>query len=173
MYRSRLVAHSIRTFGASMRKVGLSINCRSQSVGLAGLAAVLLIGCGTRIEQSGASMEPNLPDGTVVAFQAVEPAELRRGDIIVFESPAERGQRSIKRVVGVPGDQVEMKAGLVYVNRRLLAEPYEVYEDSGSFPSTFLAEGEFFLLGDNRRVSVDSRDFGSVPAENIIGRVEE
>ncbi len=95
------------------------------------------------------------------------------GDIIVFRSTGDESLRLMKRVVGLPGDQVEIRAGLVYVNGRVLVEPYEVYEDSGSMASVFLAQGEFFVLGDNRRASSDSRDVGAVTVENTIGRATD
>ncbi len=73
-------------------------------------------------------------------------------------------------MIGVPGDVVEIRRGQVFVNGEALDEPYVTHPDRGSLPPRTIPASSFFVLGDNRRASNDSRDWGPVPAENIIGR---
>ena len=94
----------------------------------------------------------------------------RRGDIVVFQFPGDTSRDFVKRVVGIPGDTVEIRDGVVFVNGESLHEPYVVNGDSGSERPTVVPEESYYVLGDNRRASQDSRDWGTVPAENIIGR---
>ncbi len=100
---------------------------------------------------------------------------LKHGQIVVFYATPEReGDPLIKRVIGVPGDTIAISDGQVYVNGEWLAEPYVhgKFTDCSSYcgPLT-LGPGEYFMMGDNRPVSRDSRSFGPIPAEQIIGRV--
>ena len=113
----------------------------------------------------------------------------RRGDVVVFEYPRNRDIMFIKRVIGLPGDTLETRAGRLYVNGRLLDEPY-VHETAGVRDPTNAGEpvagttmrdpwsladpytvgkDEYFVMGDNRTRSDDSRAWGTVPAANIIG----
>ena len=113
----------------------------------------------------------------------------QRGDIVVFEYPRNRDVMFIKRVIGLPGDTLEARAGRLYVNGRLLDEPYVHQTDgvrdptnaSGPVTGTTMREpwsladpytvgkDEYFVMGDNRTRSDDSRAWGTVPAANIIG----
>jgi signal peptidase I len=113
----------------------------------------------------------------------------RRGDIIVFEYPRNRDIMFIKRVIGVPGDTLETRAGRLYVNGRVLDEPYVHQTDgvrdptnaSGPVAGTTMREpwslaqpfivgrDEYFVMGDNRTRSDDSRTWGTVPAATIVG----
>jgi signal peptidase I len=95
----------------------------------------------------------------------------RRGDVIVFKYPGEPDRDFIKRIIGVPGDTVEIKDdGLVYVNGHALAEPYELERPNNSYGPAVVPEGEYFVLGDNRNNSFDSRNWGFVPEKDIIGK---
>lgn len=102
----------------------------------------------------------------------------KRGDIVVFTTPpaAERfckiGGTYVKRIIGLPGETVELRAGRVLIDRIPLAEPYiqpgrQAVDD---VPPTTIPHGTYFVLGDNRRLSCDSRLWGSVPRDNIIGK---
>lgn len=140
------------------------------------LAAVLLVRAtiATPVRVSSASMEPALTAGDVVLVGQQPPDldELVRGDLVTFVSP-EDGRRTIKRVSGLPGDSLVIKDSLLYVNGRPVEEPYVDHElIDGYYSRTFtVPDGRVFLLGDNRGNSVDSRDYGPVAADDLLGRV--
>jgi len=94
----------------------------------------------------------------------------RLGDIIVFQEPNDPDRDFGKRVIGLPGDTVEMRFGEVYVNDTLLPEPYLAERDTTSLAPIKVPPGHYFVLGDNRRVSYDSRELGPIPQENIVGK---
>ena len=96
----------------------------------------------------------------------------KRGEIIVFHPPGQPHSEFIKRVIAIPGDRVEIRRGMVVLNGVTLKEPYIVNK---SFPAenkdeVTLSPGLFYVLGDNRPQSEDSRAFGPVPQANIIGK---
>ena len=102
-----------------------------------------------------------------------------RGDVIVFDAPT-RPQDFVKRVVGLPGEKVTIVSGVVHINGKVLDEPYlstsksQISMTCTPHTQTFgcvLQENEYFVLGDNRASSHDSRDWGPVPLENIVGKV--
>jgi signal peptidase I len=127
------------------------------------------------------SMEHTLEPGQYVLVDKLSPhfSDYKRGDVIVFEPPAgfqEDGQNIpfIKRVVGVAGDTVEVKAGAVWVNGVKLSEPY-VYEGQTTEALTGQAiwqvpSGYLFVMGDHRQESQDSRVFGPIAKSTVIGR---
>ena len=92
------------------------------------------------------------------------------GDIIVFRYPGHPDRDFIKRVIAVPGDEVEIDRGHVYVNGTALHEDYIEAMPSYSVPAQIVPEGSYFVLGDNRPNSSDSHIWGYVPAENVIGK---
>lgn len=94
----------------------------------------------------------------------------RLGDIIVFHEPNDPDRDFVKRVIGLPGDTVEMRSGEVYVNGALLPEPYLTRRDTTNLAPVEVPSGHYFVLGDNRRVSYDSRELGPIPQENIVGK---
>ena len=97
--------------------------------------------------------------------------EPERGDVIVFKSVEGDGQDLIKRVVGVPGDEISVRRGKLFVNGELQREPYvnNKYPDRSFYASTTIPKGHVFAMGDNRANSQDSRVFGPVPEKNIEG----
>ena len=111
-------------------------------------------------------------DATRESF-AVHPPE--RGEVIVFRfpdpNPENRKRDFVKRVIGVPGDRVSIKEGTVWLNGKTLSEPYITVHDSTDMNDRRLGHKEYFVLGDNRRGSNDSRTWGAVPEENILGKV--
>ena len=122
----------------------------------------------------GTSMEPLLLDGErivvnkfIYRFQPIE-----RGDVVVFWYPRDPTVSFIKRVVGLPGDQVEIRAGRLLVNGMPVREAYlpEAFRDADNFPPTEVRKGFYFVLGDHRRSSNDSRSWGEVPERYIYGR---
>ncbi len=94
----------------------------------------------------------------------------RRGDVIVFRFPDQPDRDFIKRVIAVPGEQVEIRDGLVYINGRPLDEKYIPDKDEHDFGPELVPDGQYFVMGDNRNNSYDSRSWGFVPEGNIIGR---
>ena len=97
--------------------------------------------------------------------------ELRRGEIVVFKNPEEPERDFIKRIAGVPGDRVRMRGGTLYVNDRAVEEPYvnPLYR-RGDFGPEIVRPGHYFLLGDHRNRSKDSRSWGQAPRELIKGQ---
>jgi signal peptidase I len=124
-----------------------------------------------RFQVRGSSMEPTLHDGQYLVISKltywVHPPE--RGDVIVFRPPNNPADDYIKRVVGLPGEQVEIRDGAILVEGALLEEPY--IANPGSYSGTWkLEDKEHFVLGDNRNNSSDSHSWGVLPQENIVGR---
>ena len=97
---------------------------------------------------------------------------VRRGDLIVFRHPVEPERDFIKRVIGLPNETVEMRGGYVYVDGQRLDEPYvdPLYRAMDYFAPQRIPEGEYFMLGDHRNDSADSRVWGNVPERLIKGR---
>jgi signal peptidase I len=138
------------------------------------LAVVLFIGINAvsaRVRVDGYSMRPTLEDGEFVLVSKVsyKLSEYERGDIIVFHFPLNPKEELIKRVIGLPGDHVRMEGGQVFLNGHLLDEAYiaEAPRYSGDWTVT---EGTLFVLGDNRNNSNDSKDWGLLPQENVVGK---
>jgi signal peptidase I len=94
-----------------------------------------------------------------------------RGEVVVFHFPRDPSRDFVKRVIGIPGDTVQIKSGDVFVNDQKIDEPYLESKDASTMGQTQLGEKEYFVLGDNRRHSNDSRNWGSVPEQNILGKV--
>ncbi|OGG61700.1 signal peptidase I [Candidatus Kaiserbacteria bacterium RIFCSPHIGHO2_02_FULL_59_21] len=129
---------------------------------------------------SGASMEPNFDNWHYLIIERVsyEVGEPRRGDVIVFDLPQEGGRSLIKRIIGLPGETVVLKGqDVVVVNEAhpdgfALKEPYldPANLTGANDMRVTLGPDQFFVLGDNRRVSADSRVWGTLPREQIVGR---
>ena len=123
----------------------------------------------------GQSMEPNYHQEERLLVDKVTPRlfGLNRGDIVIVHSPAQDIEL-IKRLIGKPGDTIELRDNRVFVNGEVLNEPYlPPGANSGPTRETSkwtLGENEYFIMGDNRSFSQDSRVFGPVKIENIIGR---
>ena len=111
---------------------------------------------------------PFVDFGDQQRLYAFEPPE--RGDVVVFHSLYGDDRDLVKRVIAVPGETVEIKRGVVFVNGVELDEPYVVGRDRWDMPSLSVPDSAYFVLGDNRQASNDSRSFGVVPIENIVGR---
>jgi signal peptidase I len=139
-----------------------------------GLALVIIIFLYQPVKVEGTSMAPLLSDQERIFINKFvyrfEPIE--RGDVVVFWYPLDRSKSFIKRVVGLPDDMVEIREGQVYVNGRFLPEPYVPPEsaDLGTLSATRIPKGEYFVMGDHRTSSNDSRIFGPVPRNFIYGK---
>jgi signal peptidase I len=120
-------------------------------------------------------MEPNFYAGQrVVVNKAAYWSWIgrpKRGDVIVLKAPDGSDQDFIKRVIGLPGDTVEIIQGSVYLNGVKLDEPYVKRPFTYSLDKTTVPEDSYFVLGDNRDIANDSHRWGPLPAENIIGKV--
>lgn len=95
----------------------------------------------------------------------------RFGEIIVFRFPGEPNRDFVKRVIGLPGDEIEIVDGRVKINGFVYSEPYLKGPFSYNMDPRRMAEGEYFVMGDNRSHSNDSRNWGPVPEENVVGKV--
>jgi len=124
-----------------------------------------------RFQVRGSSMEPTLHDGQylVVSKLAYWLQAPKRGDIIVFRPPNGLSDDYIKRIVGLPGEQIRIREGEVLVDGAPLREPYVVKQ--GVYSGVWkMGSDEYFVLGDNRGNSSDSHMWGTLPRENIIGK---
>jgi signal peptidase I len=105
-------------------------------------------------------------------------ADIERGDIIVFKFPKDESRDFIKRVIGIPGDKIEIRDKKVYINDKELNEPYAVHEEQGGasyhprdvFGPIIIPENKFFMMGDNRENSMDSRFWGFLDKQKIKGK---
>ena len=95
----------------------------------------------------------------------------RRGDVIVFRYPKDPSRDFVKRVIGLPGETVEIHRGAVKIDGEALEEPYLEERDLSSLGPTLVPPESYFVMGDNRDGSSDSRHWGTVPLENIVGKV--
>ena len=123
----------------------------------------------------GQSMEPNFEDSNylIVDELSYRFRDPQRGEVVVFRYPRNVSQRFIKRIIGLPGEKIEIEAGVVMVNGKILDESKYLLlgvQTSGDIQIS-LDENEYFVLGDNRISSFDSRQWGTLPRKNIIGRV--
>jgi signal peptidase I len=128
----------------------------------------------------GASMENTFQSGDYILTSKISYKfdTPKRGDVIVFKSPKNPNIDYIKRIVGQPGDRVEITDSLVYVNGQLLQENY-IAAKTTIFEGGFMQnnvevavpEGHLFVMGDNRPRSSDSREFGFIPIQDVIGKV--
>jgi signal peptidase I len=118
-------------------------------------------------------MLPTIPPGALLLIEEVPVAQLQRGDIIVFQNPGRQNPPLLKRLIGLPGETVEVRKDKVCINDKGLDEPY-ISRPMGriSLPIT-LGSDEYFVMGDNRSNSADSREFGPIPSESILGRVKQ
>lgn len=181
-----------------MARVGREI---IEAVVLAVVVFILLQATVRNFKVDGSSMDPTLENGqfllvnrlvytqidmrrlsSIIPFwqadedsvrYAIRPPE--RGEVIVFQfpDPVQRNPKKdfVKRVIGLPGETVEVRAGVAYVNDVELDEPYLAEKDMSDGRKVELRAGEYYVMGDNRSRSNDSRSWGAMPAENIRGKV--
>lgn len=115
------------------------------------------------------SMYPTIHADDMMIFKNTQ--EFERGDIIFFHYPLDEEQMFLKRVIGVEGDEIEVKEGLVYVNGKALDEPYIAEPPAYQEEKMVVPQGEYYVLGDNRNNSHDSYEWGFVKKEKTKGKV--
>src|SRR2546426_10407413 len=138
------------------------------------ISAFIIIFLYQPVKVEGTSMMPSLDDQERIFVNKfvyrMEP--IRRGDIVVFHYPRDPSKSFIKRVIGLAGDHIRIDAGQVFVNGESLEEDYVPadYADQRSYPEFIVPANAYFLLGDHRTMSNDSRDFGAVQQKFIYGK---
>lgn len=120
----------------------------------------------------GDSMVPTFEDGELLLTEkiAYRFGDVERGDVVVFEAPIGRNVDFIKRVIGLPGEKIEIRGDAIYINGLKLEEEYLGVTTQGN-ADLKLGENEYFVMGDNRSASSDSRAFGAIKRSSIRGRV--
>lgn len=122
----------------------------------------------------GKSMEPTFFESERLLIEKFAPRfeTLERGDIIIFNHPHDPGKRLIKRIIGLPGERVRIDRGIVYINGKPLEEPWleKAERDGSHHDEELVPEGAYFVLGDNREISNDSRRIGTIARGDIVGK---
>ena len=140
------------------------------------IALIVILFLYQPVKVEGTSMMPSLEDQERIFINKfvyrLGLGSVERGDTVVFWYPADPTKSYIKRVIGIPGDLVAISGGVVSVNGTPLEEPYvpDLFRDSNSYPPMRVPNGHYFVLGDHRSSSNDSRNWGPVPREAIYGK---
>ena len=139
---------------------------------LIAIVPILFAGCLLQpVQHEGTSMKPAIGNGDRIFVNRII-GELKRGDIVVFQFPEDKSKSFVKRIIGLPNEKIEIRSGKVFINNQSLEEPYidskynQVSRDSIEFR---IPDGHYFVLGDNRNNSYDSRSWGTLPKELIYG----
>ncbi len=146
-----------------------ALRVTAQLIVLAAIAMAFFL----RVPQvTGPSMLPFVPPGEVVLINtlAYRLGPVQRGDIVALHHDEPLAQTFLKRVVGLPGERVRIDRGILYVNDRVTAEPYVSYNDGNTFATVVVPDHMLFVLGDNRGESEDSRTWGPIPEDAVIGQ---
>lgn len=120
----------------------------------------------TPVKVDGTSMNKTLADGDILLLYKL--AKIDRFDIVVLDEEYD-DEIIIKRIIGLPGETVEIKDGDIYINDILMPDDEYAYGDTSDYDKTTLGNDEYFILGDNRLISKDSRYFGAVKKDDIMG----
>jgi signal peptidase I len=120
----------------------------------------------------GLSMEPRVHAGEIVLINtlAYRFGDIERGDVVAFRHAAPNPETYIKRVVGLPGERVAVRDGVVSIDGRVLPEPYVRYRDRRSAPAVVVPPHAYYVLGDNRAESDDSRNWGPLQRQDVVGK---
>lgn len=142
-----------------------------QTLVLAALLYFAIDAVFARVRVLNVSMQPTLVEGNIIMVNklAYKFADFQTGDVVIFHAPNNRSEDFIKRLIGKPGDKVEVMDGTVYINSIRLIEPYiaapPLYSGEWEVP-----EDAIFVLGDNRNQSSDSHSWGFVPLSDVVGK---
>jgi signal peptidase I len=147
----------------------------TRDIFFAALTAILIVVFVVQpVKVEGTSMQPRLLDQERIFVNKFiyHFSEISRGDIVVFWYPKDPAKSFIKRVVGLPGEAIEIRSGVVYIDGKPLPEQYVTpeYFDYASYPPQKVPPHCYYVLGDHRNSSNDSRHWGPVPAENVFGK---
>ncbi len=138
------------------------------------ISAFIIIFLYQPVKVEGTSMMPSLDDQERIFVNkfVYRLESIQRGDIVVFRYPRDPSKSFIKRVIGLAGDRIRIEAGQVFVNGEPLEEDYvpRAYADERSYPEMVVPDNSYFVLGDHRTMSNDSRDFGPVASAYIYGK---
>lgn len=166
----------VARFGSTER-VASCLTCLLNVVLIVGLAMVTVLVLPATIQVvrvQGDSMTPTLLDGQLLLISRLayrlHPAA--HGDVIVFKSPQDPDVILVKRVIGLPGEKIALKQGRLYLNALPVGEPYVLDGDRSAFGPLGVKTGTLFVMGDHRTVSNDSRAWGLLPVDNVLGRAE-
>ena len=138
------------------------------------ISAFIIVFIYQPVKVEGTSMMPSLADQERIFVNKfvyrLEP--ISRGDVVVFRYPRDPSKSYIKRVIGVAGDRIRIDGGQVFVNGEALDEDYvpPAYDDSRTYPEVTVPSNTYFVLGDHRSMSQDSREFGPVNQSYIYGK---
>jgi signal peptidase I len=156
-----------------LRNMVLSVWLRDLVISLA-ISCFIIIFLYQPVKVEGTSMMPSLEDQERIFVNkfVYRLESIQRGDIVVFRYPRDPSKSFIKRVIGLAGDHIQINDGRVYVNGKLLDEEYvpRAYEDQRTYPDMIVPPDSYFVLGDHRSLSNDSRDFGPVNQTYIYGK---
>ncbi len=137
------------------------------------LLALIFLACSSQpVAVEGTAMKPAFNNGDKILIDK-KWNELKRGDVITFLYPKDRSKSYFKRIIGLPGETVEIREGKIYINGQILDEAYvdESYNQAkANFPPRKVPEYQYFVMGDNRDNSSDSRYWGTVDKELITGK---
>jgi signal peptidase I len=140
----------------------------------AGISVLIITFLYQPVRVEGTSMQPELRDQDRLFINkfAYRFENISRGDVVVFHYPRDLEKSYIKRVIALPGDTLRIDDGRVYVNGQRIEESYvpRRYRDGRSMPEIVIPQGDYFVMGDHRSISSDSRDFGPVDRQLIYGK---
>ena len=155
------------------RRPALWVWFRDLIISLA-ISAFIIVFIYQPVKVEGTSMMPSLSDQERIFVNkfVYRLESIQRGDVVVFRYPRDPSKSYIKRVVGVAGDRIRIDGGQVYVNGEAVDEDYvpPAYTDARSYPEMVVPANSYFVLGDHRSMSNDSRDFGPVHRSYIYGK---
>jgi signal peptidase I len=165
----------VAIFGGHMNR-GKTIGLLVVAVGLVSALVVLIVVAASEVElvtYGTKDMEPTIAQNeTIFVFRRVE--DIKRGDIVIFKYPGDHSQSFVKRVVGLPGERLAIREGRLFIGGQPLEESYlhgRVSSIARSFPESEIPPASYYVLGDNRDASNDSRMWGPLSADFIYGKV--